>query len=53
MADIFISYAREDLEKVRLIVRLIEAAGWSAFWDRTIPADERCFLRNRVNRRFL
>lgn len=38
MADIFISYAREDLEKVRPIVRLIEAAGWSAFWDRTIPA---------------
>ncbi len=38
MADIFVSYAREDLEKVRLIVRLIEAAGWSAFWDRTIPA---------------
>jgi len=38
MADIFISYAREDLEKVRPIVRLIEAAGWSAFWDRTIPS---------------
>ncbi len=38
MADIFISYAREDLEKVRPIVRLIEAAGWSAFRDRTIPA---------------
>jgi hypothetical protein len=38
MADIFISYAREDLERVRPIVRLIEAAGWSVFWDRTIPA---------------
>jgi formylglycine-generating enzyme required for sulfatase activity len=38
MADIFISYAREDLERVRPIVRLIEGAGWSVFWDRTIPA---------------
>jgi hypothetical protein len=38
MADIFISYAREDLERVHPIVRLIESAGWSMFWDRTIPA---------------
>jgi formylglycine-generating enzyme required for sulfatase activity len=38
MADIFISYAREDLERVRPIVKLIEGAGWSVFWDRTIPA---------------
>ena len=38
MADIFISYAREDIERVRPIVKLIEAAGWSVFWDRTIPA---------------
>jgi len=38
MADIFISYARQDLERVRPIVRLIEGAGWSVFWDRTIPA---------------
>lgn len=37
MADVFISYAREDLERVRPIVRLLEGAGWSVFWDRTIP----------------
>ena len=37
MADIFISYAREDLERVRPIVRFIEDSGWSVFWDRTIP----------------
>ena len=37
MADIFISYTREDLDKVRLIVKLIEDNGWSVFWDRTIP----------------
>ena len=34
----FISYAREDLDRVRPIVKLIEDNGWSVFWDRTIPA---------------
>ena len=38
MADVFISYAREDLERVRPLVNAIEAAGYSVFWDRTIPA---------------
>ena len=38
MADIFISYARDDLYKIRPIVKLIEENGWSVFWDRTIPA---------------
>jgi formylglycine-generating enzyme required for sulfatase activity len=28
----------EDLERVRPIVRLIEGAGWSVFWDRRIPS---------------
>ena len=37
MADIFISYAREDLNRVKHIVKLIEDNGWSVFWDRTIP----------------
>src|SRR5262245_7354014 len=37
MADVFISYAEEDRELVRGLVKAIEAAGWSVFWDRTIP----------------
>ena len=38
MADVFISYAREDIEKVRPLVGAIEGTGYSVFWDRIIPA---------------
>src|SRR5262245_52018682 len=38
MADIFLSYAREDVEKARLIAGALESAGWSVFWDQRIPA---------------
>lgn len=37
MADIFLSYAREDLEQARNITRSLEAEGWTVFWDRRIP----------------
>lgn len=37
MSDIFISYAREDLDRVRPLARALEAEGWSVFWDRRIP----------------
>ena len=37
MADIFISYAREDETRVRELVRALEKHGWSIFWDRRIP----------------
>jgi len=37
MADIFLSYAREDLETARLIADALESEGWSVFWDRRIP----------------
>ena len=37
MADIFVSYARKDQERVVTIVELLESQGWSVFWDRTIP----------------
>ncbi len=37
MADIFISYAHEDKERVAPIVDELEKIGWSVFWDRTIP----------------
>jgi hypothetical protein len=40
MADIFISYAREDKERVRPIVKELEKLGWSLFWDTKIqPGD--------------
>ena len=38
MADIFISYAREDETRIRELVRTLEGQGWSIFWDRRIPA---------------
>ncbi len=38
MADIFLSYAREDLARVRPLIAAIEASGWSVWWDQTIHA---------------
>jgi hypothetical protein len=38
--DIFLSYAHEDLERVRPLVGDLEAEQWRVFWDRTIPAGE-------------
>jgi hypothetical protein len=33
MSDIFIGYAREDLDKVRPIAKALEAHGWLVWWD--------------------
>lgn len=41
MADIFISYAREDTEAARRLAGQLETHGWSVFWDRRIPAGQR------------
>jgi len=38
MSDIFISYAREDLDRLRSRAQTLSERGWSVFWDRTIPA---------------
>ena len=35
LADIFLSYAREDLAKARQLAAALEKQGWSVFWDRT------------------
>jgi hypothetical protein len=34
MADVFISYAREDSDAVRELVKTLEQEGFSVFWDR-------------------
>ena len=36
MSDIFLSYAREDLPRVKPVVDALEKRGWSVWWDRTI-----------------
>jgi formylglycine-generating enzyme required for sulfatase activity len=41
MADIFISYAREDAAAARRLAAELERRGWSVFWDRRIPAGRR------------
>jgi hypothetical protein len=37
MSDIFLSYATEDRATAGLLVKTLEAAGWSVFWDRVTP----------------
>ena len=41
MSDVFISYAHEDVQAAREIVRVLEAADLSVFWDRDILAGRR------------
>lgn len=43
MADIFISYAREDLSRIRPLVERLEEAGWSVWWDRNLPPGPKAF----------
>ena len=37
MADIFLSYASEDVERARLLAAALESRRWSVWWDRQIP----------------
>ncbi len=37
MADVFISYAREDVERAHALADVLTARGWSVWWDRSIP----------------
>ena len=37
MSDIFLSYASEDLARIRPLVHFLAQQGWSVWWDRTIP----------------
>src|ERR1700761_6279201 len=41
MADVFISYARADRQRVAMLVDAIKSAGWSVWWDPEIsPGQE-------------
>lgn len=41
MADIFLSYASEDRERVRSLVDALESEGWKVWWDRELAAGPR------------
>ncbi len=40
MADVFVSYARSDRARVAPLVAVIEAQGWSVWWDPEINAGQ-------------
>ncbi|MGH8672752.1 MAG: toll/interleukin-1 receptor domain-containing protein, partial [Burkholderiales bacterium] len=41
MADIFVSYSRQDRDRAEPLVAALEAEGWSVWWDPEItPGDE-------------
>jgi hypothetical protein len=41
MSDIFISYAREDRDRVKILADGLAAQGWSVWWDSEIPSGRR------------
>ena len=51
MADIFLSYAREDRERVVPIAQELEKLGWSVFWDKKTPPGKpwRIYLKERLD----
>ncbi len=40
MADIFLTYAQEDLAKAKRLAAALEKQGWSVFWDSLIRAGD-------------
>lgn len=39
--DIFLSYARDDRERVKVLANTLTSLGWSVWWDRRIPTGKR------------
>src|SRR5690349_15111101 len=37
MTDVFISYARDDRERVRPVAEALQAEGWDVWWDPSMP----------------
>ena len=37
MADVFVSYARDDEPKARQLAKALTDHGWDVWWDRHIP----------------
>jgi len=37
LTDVFLSYARHDAKRAQGLVQVLEARGWSVFWDQRIP----------------
>jgi len=40
MSDIFLSYASEDREQVRILAEALTQEGWSVSWNRTTPPEK-------------
>lgn len=40
MSDVFISYAHEDRASAELLAQILQAKGWSVWWDRNIVAGQ-------------
>jgi hypothetical protein len=51
MAQIFLSYAREDIARARPLAEALAAQGWSVFWDRRIPhgRDFNVYLQSQLD----
>jgi hypothetical protein len=40
VADVFLSYSKEDRTRAQTIASVLESCGWSVFWDRKIAAGQ-------------
>jgi hypothetical protein len=40
MADIFLSYASEDVDRAKSLVQVLEGHGWSVWWDREVSVGD-------------
>ena len=51
MADIFLSYAREDAARARVLADALTLHHWTVFWDRRIPhgSDFNAYIEKQIN----